>query len=220
MAEICEHFGFQSTGTHFLDLVNISHEHDKRPEDLFQRLTAFFEHNLLTVGCGVTHHGVATAIDEEVSPSLKNTIVYLWLQLIYPGLPLLVKHRYGAELRNRSMASLKSEVSQALASLQDELCNIEDTRAMRIGDGFKYNRKVVASSRRRSVPHKSCVLCKAAGRMFNRHDLIDCRYSPQSDLGWSRLVTNDVCEKTRMTYTTATHLRTSLAVPRYVSSMH
>ncbi|KAK2183671.1 hypothetical protein NP493_300g00017 [Ridgeia piscesae] len=109
---------------------------------------------------GVTHHGVATAIDEEVSPSLENTIVYLWLQLIYPGLPLLVKQRYGAELRNRSMASLKPEISQALASLQDELCNIEDTRAMRIWDGFKYNRKVVASSRRRSVPHKSCVLCK------------------------------------------------------------
>ena len=42
------------------------------------------------------------------------------------------------------------------------------------------------------------MLCKAAGRMFNSHDLIDCRFLPQSDkkaLGWSRLVTNDVCEE-------------------------
>ncbi|KAK2193417.1 hypothetical protein NP493_13g08007 [Ridgeia piscesae] len=64
---------------------------------------------------GVTHHGVATAIDEE------NTIVYLWLQLINPGFTLLVKQRHGAELRSCSLASLKPEVSQALASLQDEL---------------------------------------------------------------------------------------------------
>ncbi|KAK2174501.1 hypothetical protein NP493_798g00021 [Ridgeia piscesae] len=68
---------------------------------------------------------------------------------------------------------------------------------MRIGDGFMYNSKVT-SSRRQSVPHRSCVLCKAAGRAFNSHDLIDCRYLPQSTkkaLGWSRLVTNDVCEE-------------------------
>ena len=91
-----------------------------------------------------------------------------------------------AELRNRS-----------LASLIDEMRTIADTWAMRIDDGFKYNRKFVTSNRPRSVPHKSCVLCKAAGRMFNSHDLIDCRYLSQSDkktLGWSRLVTSDVCE--------------------------
>ena len=96
--KIREHFGFQSTGAHFLDLVNIRHEPDERPEDLFQHLTAFFEDNLLTVGCGVTHHGVLTAIDEAVSPSLENTIMYLWLQLINPGLSQLIKQRYGAEL--------------------------------------------------------------------------------------------------------------------------
>ena len=44
------------------------------------------------------------------------------------------------------------------------------------------------TNRRQSFPHKSCVLCKA----------VDCRYLPQSDkkpLGWSRLVTYDVCEE-------------------------
>ncbi|KAK2175802.1 hypothetical protein NP493_706g01008 [Ridgeia piscesae] len=174
-----EHSGFPSTGAHFLDPVSIRHEPDQRPEDLFERLFVFLglsPHCL--VWCPAPWHGVATAIDEEVSPSFENTVVYLWLQLIYPGLPLLVKQRYGAELRNRSYASLKPEISQALASFQDELRTIEDTRAMRIGDGFKDNRKVVTSSRRLSVPHRSCVLCKAAGRMFNSHDLIDCRYLP------------------------------------------
>ena len=102
--------------------------------------------------------------------SLENTIVYLWLQLINPGLPLLVKQRYGAELRNRSLASVKPEISQALASLQDELRTIEDTRVVHTGDGFNYNHKVATSNRRQSVRRKSCVLCKAAGRTFNSHD--------------------------------------------------
>ena len=133
--------GFQSAGAQFLDLVNIRHEPGEHTEDLFQRLIAFFEDNLLTVGCSVTRQCDATDIDEDVSPPLENTIVYLWLQLINPDPPLLVKPRYGAELRTLSLASLKPEISQALPliSLQDELRTIEDTRAMRIGDGFKYN---------------------------------------------------------------------------------
>lgn len=41
------HFGFQTTGGHFLDLVDIKLEAGERPEDLFQRLMAFLEDNLL-----------------------------------------------------------------------------------------------------------------------------------------------------------------------------
>ena len=76
------HFGFQSTGSHFLDLAELKLENEERPKDLFQRLTAFFEDNLLTMDCGLTHHG-STAIDEDMSPSLENTIILLWLQLIH-----------------------------------------------------------------------------------------------------------------------------------------
>ena len=36
------HFGFQSTGSHFLDLANFKLEFEERPEDLYQRLVAFF----------------------------------------------------------------------------------------------------------------------------------------------------------------------------------
>ena len=34
------HYGFQSTGAHFLDFNNIRLEPDERPEDLYQRLPA------------------------------------------------------------------------------------------------------------------------------------------------------------------------------------
>ena len=56
--------------------------------------------------------------DEELSPSLENLIVLTWLRLIDKNLPNLVKQRYGTELRSRTLASLKPEMSQALDSLQ------------------------------------------------------------------------------------------------------
>ena len=59
--------------------------------DLFHRLMAFFEDNILSVHGGLTHHGDPVTADEDLSPTLENTVVVLWLQLIHPGLPLLVK---------------------------------------------------------------------------------------------------------------------------------
>ena len=76
----------------------------------------------MTAKGGITHLSEALDGDEDLTSTLENTIVVLWLQLIHPGLPLLVKQKYGSELRNKSLcASLKPEISQALASLLDEL---------------------------------------------------------------------------------------------------
>ena len=68
---------------------------------------------------------------------------------------------------------------------------------MRIGGGFGYNSKTVSSNRRQTFSHKSCALCKTAGRTSNSHNLIEYHYLPYSDkkaFGWSRLVTNDACD--------------------------
>lgn len=119
--KIREHYGFQTTGSRFLDLVQICLEPEERPEDLYQRLVSFVDDNLLTADSGLTHHGDRITTDEELSPSLENLIVLLWLERIHPGLPSLVKQRYGAELRNKTLASIKPEISQALESLLAEL---------------------------------------------------------------------------------------------------
>ena len=42
---IRSHYGFQSTGGHFLDFNNIHLEPNERPEDLYQQLTSFVEDN-------------------------------------------------------------------------------------------------------------------------------------------------------------------------------
>ena len=160
--KIRQHYGFQSTGSHFLDLASIRLQPDERPEDLFQRLMAFFEDNLLSVHGGLTHHGDQVTADEDLSPTLENTVVVLWLQLIHPGLPLLVKQKYGSELRNKTLASLKPEISQALGSLLDELRCIEDTKAMRIGSTTPRRNPSSGQGQPRRHPFLSCILCKTA----------------------------------------------------------
>ena len=61
------HYGFQSTGAHFLDLADFKLEQDERPEDLFQPLTAFFDYNLLSTTGGLSHHGEVPTENEYIS---------------------------------------------------------------------------------------------------------------------------------------------------------
>lgn len=135
-----------------------------------------------------------------MTPSLENTVVFLWLQLINPGLPQIVKQKYGSELRNKSVASLKPEISQALPSLLDELRSIEDTKVLRADS---YNWKPRPNNRPQNRPqnrrmNKSCILCQTAGRPHSTHWLQDCRFLPDSDkraMGRSRLVADDSIEE-------------------------
>ncbi len=181
------HFGFQSTGGHFLDLASIRPGPNEKPEDLYQRLLAFFEDNLMTETCGITHHGLALTSDEDLTPTLENTVVLLWLQLVNTGLPQLVKQRYGAELRNKSLASLKPEISQALPSLLDEIRSIEDTKAMRSSTftparSTKFSPRSATPKRYTQKSSKSCVLCQTAGRPgYASHFLTECKFLPPGD---------------------------------------
>ena len=108
------HFGFQITGAHFIDFNDIRLEPDERPEDLYQHLMAFVEDSLLKYNV-LERHGE----DEELSPSLEILVVLTRLRLIHTEVPKFVKQRYGTELRARTLASIKPEISQALTSLLD-----------------------------------------------------------------------------------------------------
>ena len=181
------HYGFQSTGAHFLDFSDIRLETDERPEDLYQRILAFVEDNLLTCGGGITHHGSPITEDEELTPTIENMIVLHWLKLLHPDLPQVVKQRYGTELRSRTLASLKPEISQALNSLLE---SVECSRAMRAAAFPPRNRAQTTPKRTqpplrgrpRAKPKsaKSCPLCLQAGRPSG-HFLSVCPYLPDSD---------------------------------------
>ncbi|XP_071110370.1 uncharacterized protein [Haliotis cracherodii] len=177
------HFGFQATGAHFIDFAEIKLENDERPEDLYQRLMAFVEDNLLRREGGITHYGNAPEEDEELSPSLENFVVLTWLRLIHVELPKLVKQRYGTDLRSRTISSLKPEISQALDSLLDEIRTAEDAKVMRTNTSQQRSsssRFAKAQQTGRKF-QKSCPLCKAAGRSDHVHYLSECKFLPDHD---------------------------------------
>ena len=179
-----QHYGFHRTGAHFLDLSSIRLECEERPEDLYQRIYAFVDDNLLTADGGITHHSEVPA-NEEMGPSLENMVVYLWLHHINPQLPKLIKQRYGTELRTRTVASIKPEISQALDSLLDELHTNEDAKILRsVTRDFKSTRPSASSSFNRQPSavrsNKLCPICKASGRNAN-HYLSTCKFLPEGD---------------------------------------
>lgn len=119
--------------------------------------------------------------DEEMSPTLENTITWLWLKLLNPALPQLVQQRYGADLRNKSLASLKSEISQAMTSLLDEVASSEESRVFRTGNRASRKPGNRASRQPGGGQRMSCVLCKTAGRPHNSHWLSQCTFLPAED---------------------------------------
>ena len=184
-SKIREHYGFQCTGSRFLTLASIKLNPAERPEDLYQRLVTFFDDNLITTD-GLLHHGQHVNANEVVTPTLQNTIVLLWLQRIHSGLPGLVQQKYGAELRNKSLASLKSEISLALQSLLNELDQGEDSQILRAQVTRNNNNRFPATFNNRSQQQqqgrKMCVLCEAARRPgANTHYLSQCNYLPEAE---------------------------------------
>ena len=105
--QIRQYYGFQTTGSQILNLSNIKQEDGEHPECLYQRLYGFFEDSLLTKSCGIKHHGDSPQTDEVMTHTLENTIVWLWLKLIHPGLPAHVNIKYGTELRDKTLSSIK-----------------------------------------------------------------------------------------------------------------
>ena len=193
------HYGFQSTGAHFLDFNDIRLEPDERPEDLYQRLLSFIDDNLLKVNGSIQHHGENVTVDEELTPSLENIVVMTWLRLIHADLPSLVKQRYGTELRSKTLASLKPEISQALDSLLEEIHTSNEAKCLRTAFRRSSQRREKRTDLSKRPPNtstttKSCPLCKQAKRTQYQHYLSQCPYLPDEDrqyLSRTRQVTGE-----------------------------
>ena len=123
-------------------------------------MCSFIDESLLTKDCGLTHHE-KEVYDEEMSPTLENLAVLLWLQLIHPDLPRLVKEQFGAELRRQTLASLQCEISQCLPSL---LAKVNETNAPTcpvLPSHTSLPHENVPSARRRESPTMTTTLLSA-----------------------------------------------------------
>ncbi|MCG8047829.1 MAG: retropepsin-like domain-containing protein, partial [Candidatus Thiodiazotropha endolucinida] len=174
------HFGFQSSGSHFLDFNSIQLDPGERPEDLYQRLNSFVEDNLLKSNGSIRHHGDIPEYDEDMSPTLENFVVLTWLRLVHPDLPALVKQRYGTELRSQTLSSIKPEISQALDSLLEEIHASSESKVLRAAIKNSSANVHKSESKQLIKTRVSCPLCKQAGRPY-QHFLSKCNYLPESD---------------------------------------
>ena len=121
-------FGCRKTGSLILDLAAFTTDSDESHEALWERILSFVENNLILSSDKIKHHGQNLIRSEEMTPTLTNICIVLWLKTIHPNLPALVKQKYATELRNKSLASIRDEISESINSLLYEIsANDEST---------------------------------------------------------------------------------------------
>ena len=170
------HFGFRKTGALILDLPSFTLSSEgggESYESLWERLSAFIRDNLLSPDDNIKHLGQQPAT-ENLTPTLLNVTVVLWLRAIHPGLPNLVRQKYATELRNNTIASLREEISESLDALVAELSS-DNVSVLRSYSNYKKPPPV-----QRRPPTRSCALCIEAKRPSD-HFLSECPFLPESD---------------------------------------
>ena len=176
------HYGFRKSGALILDITSITREDGESYESLWQKYHAFVTDNLLQPADNIFHHGAKITTKEEISPTLSNVMVTLWLNTINPALPALVKQKYNTELRRQTLISLREEISESIDSI---LSQIESESACIARAFYPRNQKRNSSSRSNKPFVKSkttmvCPLCELAGRPSD-HFLSKCQYLPDAE---------------------------------------
>ena len=97
-------------------------------------------------------------------------VILTWFKLLHSDLPALIKQYYGTELRSKTLAPLKPEISQALDSLLEEIRSTADTKVLRT-TASRFRQPLPCPSPKPSPQPwaaterpNSCPLCKQAGR--------------------------------------------------------
>ena len=72
------------------------------------------------------HQGKPFTKDEVLTPTIQNILVVIWLNTINPALPQLFQRNYATDLRHKTLAPLKPEISIAMPSLVEEIQAVEE----------------------------------------------------------------------------------------------
>ena len=200
-------FNMETTGSLLNEVWNETRKSGETPQMFYVRLKQMYDDNLLRAN-GLSHVDGPLEEDEELSPTLHNTIILHWLNVLHPRLRDLVSQRFATELRNSTYARLFPEISRCvnelLSSLNHEsesICRTFNHRsASNSRDGFQggaynfnregYNRGFKNRNFNKSRD-KFCEYCKAGGRKFY-HDISECSFLRRDNAGRSRAV--DHCE--------------------------
>ena len=116
---IRRYYNLETTGSLLNQAWNLVRQPDETPQALYSRLKQLYDDNLLRAQ-GLTHLGSKLADDEEITPTLQNTIVLHWLELLHPKLRDIVTQRFSAELRDKTYATIFPEISRSIDDLITE----------------------------------------------------------------------------------------------------
>ena len=172
-------FGCRKTGSLILDLAAFTTDSDESHEALWERILSFVENNLILSSDKIKHHGQNLIRSEEMTPTLTNICIVLWLKTIHPNLPALVKQKYATELRNKSLASIRDEISESINSLLYEISANDESTISRAYNS-RYQRKGNYQKGPSTSKTKTCIICQTAKRP-SQHFLSQCPFLPDSD---------------------------------------
>ena len=186
---IRKHYSFCQSEVNFLKISTIKRQEGERYETLFQRIIAHLEDNLLTTESGLTHDGAPITENEEMSPTTERLAVYIWLNLIDERLPSYVSRVYAHDLQTKSLKDIQPQICSAMDSLLQEINTQEEIQVQYSKSSYHNTRQQrmkppnrrPTTSQRPSQLNKTCLLCKAANRPFQGHDISTCWFITKFD---------------------------------------
>ena len=184
-------YGFRRTGTKITELMDIKLEPGESREALWERLYSFMESNLLSTSGSVKHLDKDVTQNEILTPTLLNTMVVMWLNIIHSNLPATVCQYFSTHLRESTIFTIRNEISDAIPTLLKEINEKEgmvnrsgsynNNRSGSYNNQKFQNRSNSSSSSSFKKYRRKCSFCEVAGRSAEGHYLSACPFLPPED---------------------------------------
>ena len=173
------YYNLEKSGALMNECWSIKKRPDESPQALYARLKQCYDDNLLCAN-GLDYVDGPLTEDEELTPTLHNSIILHWLQLLHPQLRDAVTTRFSTQLRNKTYAALFPEISRSVNSLLEELNGESSANRVFANQNQRrssYQRQPSYPSTSRSYTRKNCEYCKLTGkRAFHTHSIEDCLF--------------------------------------------
>ena len=186
-----QYYNCRKSGSKIMEMYDFKCGPTESREACWERCYSFMEDSLITKASGVKHCGKKLENDESLTPTLQNITVMMWLDAIHRDLPSLVKQKFAITLRDCTLYSIRTEISDAIPSLLQEIGEREGT----ISYTSSQNRRKFNRRDKRSRPRNrpKCCLCDAANRPgADSHYFQTCPFMPAGDRKFLRSNIRDI----------------------------
>ena len=198
------HYNKQHSGSLLNDVFNVKRKLNETPQALFARIKQMFDDNLLTKD-GLIHIDGTVTEDEDLSPTLHNTIILFWLNVLHPDLRDVVTQRFITQLRDKTYATIFPEISKSVDTLLDELvsgpsaCRVFDNKSYRNQSRTPFQRKPTydkPSYQPSYSKKKSCEFCRVTGkRAYYTHNIDECLFIKKLNMNNPAFAKQVACEE-------------------------